>query len=387
MVDAELVTSQSFIGWINYLFHEHFPLKNRDPWKLFEAMHNDSDMEQEELSEYNWEDFVYDIYGAIGYFEIKSVLEGTDAVIMDVINESEPESEEEKGNAELSVFDHMKNVRHFLREYRQDSSLDEQEQLSILLKMLRTYYEQDSPRIAGEFEDKKLMKLLFSASLSDAPAFVIKSLAEVYEKDFWELWNQIKEVARRKWIYAGELTEVPPISTMDFFNQDPDDMIIFWKGDGEIEFSENLRKWFLDLSDRYTEIIKSGFLIKSPMNWILNLMEYADENYYHIYTFNNFWEETMEHLNDSRYLALWKIYDEMLHDPEMESAGSVIFIPGEFEVEHIGSYYAETRPRRRLRMGWGVMHREKKYNKARVTFRRYMALVANGKLRKEVFGF
>lgn len=220
----------------------------------------------------------------------------------------------------------------------------------------------------------------------DAPALIVKILAETYEKDFWELWRQIKDVARR-WIYAEEAAEALPISTAKFFEQDPDDMILFWEDDGRIRFSKELKKWFEDLSDRYDELMRTEFTVEGPLEWILDLMEYADENYYHVYTIDDFFEETLEHLRDLRYLSLWKIYDEMLHDPELEEAGSVIFVPEEPGYEHVGLFYFDPQPRRRLLKEWKSMSKEKKNNKARKTFRRYMALVANRKLRKRVFGF
>lgn len=51
------------------------------------------------------------------------------------------------------------------------------------------------------------------------------------------------------------------------------------------------------------------------------------------------------------------------------------------------SVYFDPQSRRRLLKEWKSMSKENKNNKARVTFRRYMALAANKKLRKEVFGF
>lgn len=77
----------------------------------------------------------------------------------------------------------------------------------------------------------------------------------------------------------------------------------------------------------------------------------------------------------------------MLHNPEFEEAGSVIFVPEGSEYEHEGLHYLREQPRHRLLKSWSIMERDKRFNKARVTLRRYMALVANKELRKEVFGF
>lgn len=77
----------------------------------------------------------------------------------------------------------------------------------------------------------------------------------------------------------------------------------------------------------------------------------------------------------------------MLHDPMMEEAGSIIFVPDVPEYENVGVHCFGTQPRRRLKYIWDTMREEEKNNKARVTFRRYMALLENRKLRMEIFGF
>lgn len=183
------------------------------------------------------------------------------------------------------------------------------------------------------------------------------------------------------------LFEAAPVSTMDFLGIASDDMILFWGDDEEIHFSEELKNWFAVLKSRYNDIVKDDVVVENPLYWILDIMQYADENYYCIYTFADFLNETIEHLNDKHFLALWRIYDELLHDPELEEAGSVVFVPEGPEYENAGLYYIGEQPRRRLKKSWNIMEKEEKNNRARVTFRRYMALVENKRLRKEIFGF
>ena len=50
-------------------------------------------------------------------------------------------------------------------------------------------------------------------------------------------------------------------------------------------------------------------------------------------------------------------------------------------------HYWGEQPKRRLISSWSIMDPSKKKNKARVTLRRYLALVANRRLREKVFGF
>ncbi len=55
MVNGDIATSQAYIGWIYYLFQTQCPQKNNDPWALFEALHNQMDMD---LERYDWGGFI-----------------------------------------------------------------------------------------------------------------------------------------------------------------------------------------------------------------------------------------------------------------------------------------------------------------------------------------
>ncbi|MCM1252068.1 MAG: hypothetical protein NC321_04545 [Clostridium sp.] len=392
MVDAEPVTIHAYTGWINYLFQEKYYFKNRDPWKLFEIMHKDENDYYIERTD--WQDFIQEEYGVLGHIEIYAVLNGTEAAIAymeDLINDCEEKEDEGEQQGHFSILNCAKAVKKAIEEFKKASSLTEKEAAFFLVEMLKKYYEQDSMAlsIGDEYDDKILRKILLFTAVSDIPAYVFKAIAEIFEMDFWELWERFSGVARRRISEKQEEYNhiVKEITTMELFNQSPDDMIPYWKPDGRIKFSEELQSWFQKIKKQFDALMQEEIQIANPLRWIIDLMVYADEEYYHIYTFADFFEETTENLMDKRYIVLWKIYDDMLHRPELEEAGSVIFVPEGSEHEHEGLHYLGEQLRRRLVKSWGIMERDKRYNKARVTLRRYMALAANKELRKEVFGF
>lgn len=115
------------------------------------------------------------------------------------------------------------------------------------------------------------------------------------------------KVRIEKLFQMGGMMEIPQetisVSTMDFFGITSDDMILFWDDDENIQFSQELKNWFDDLKSRFDMFMESGDRVENSLYWILELMEYADENYYRVYTFSNFFNETMEHLNDRRFLT------------------------------------------------------------------------------------
>ncbi|MEE0685738.1 MAG: hypothetical protein UEA60_03695 [Lachnospiraceae bacterium] len=172
---------------------------------------------------------------------------------------------------------------------------------------------------------------------------------------------------------SNDMYCISPISTEKFFCQSADDMIIYWEEGCELEFSNELKDWFRELRVQYGDLLNENFSIDKMMFYIVELLEEANENYYNIYAFTGFVEETLENMQDKRYQVLWKIFDNMIHDPKMLEIGNVIFVPDE--------------PKRRLTSSWCVMEWSKKNNKARMLLRRYMALMGNKELRCKIFGF
>lgn len=339
-VDGVAVSSWNYVGWINYLFHERYHVKNLDPWKLFEAMYYD-DGEDEEYTQ--WDKFSGPGYAFIGTCEIYAVKYGVEEAIkrFDKVY---------KGKTENYAYEFMKKAIEIAKQYVEKYPSDQENQLKEWMRLIRLYYEQSSENSTWDIsEDEKYKPLMICLYISDAPVFIVKALSEVYGKNFWSLWEEIRDVVARKNtdFYGGERYYVKPVSTAEFFKLKPEDMIPYWEEGGDFALTEKLWDWFKDLKEDFDAITEEDLVIAEPLTYILGLMEEAEENYYQIYTFAEFFEETLEHLQDKRYLRLWKLYEEMLRDPELKAA----------------------------------------WEASRVSLRGYMALVANRKLREKVFGF
>ena len=87
------------------------------------------------------------------------------------------------------------------------------------------------------------------------------------------------------------------------------------------------------------------------------------------------------------YWAWWMIYEEMVYSPKLLEAGSVIFAPEGTENKRNGFWENKRKSKRVLIDDWFSIPKEKKNNLGRRTLRRYMALMANKKLRSIVFGY
>lgn len=172
---------------------------------------------------------------------------------------------------------------------------------------------------------------------------------------------------------SNDMYCISPISTEKFLCQSADNMIIYWEEGCKLEFTKELKDWFEELRAQYNDLLNDDFSIDRMLSYISDLLKEANDNYYNIYAFTGFVEETLENMQDKRYQVVWKMFDNMIHDPEMIEIGNVIFVPDE--------------PKRRLISSWWVMDWSKRNNKARMILRRYMALMGNKELRCKIFGF
>ncbi len=382
MVNGELVDTWSCVGWLNYLFDEEKHVKNFDAWKLFEAI-NYSEHEYHIWIDWGrWDGFGDKRYAFISGCEIHSVMCGVD----EALKKFKPLA---KGRLEKLVWDAMKNTNELLRLSVEKKLNSNKCYCEEMMQCIKQFYLKEDMEEVKKLFDGKYESLIIGLNVTDAPAFVVKVISEIFEKDFKELWDGVKEVVYRKQelLYGNECYCIIPISTAEFFKQSPDDMIYYWEDDDKITFSDELWEWFGTLRKEYERLSEEDVTIESLLHYMVELLDEADENYYNIFAFTEFVEECMERLRDKRYQVLWRLFDNMIHNEELKKAGDVVFVPDGPGHENEGIHYWGEQPKRRLISSWSIMDPSKKKNKARVTLRRYLALVANRKLREKVFGF
>ena len=187
------------------------------------------------------------------------------------------------------------------------------------------------------------------------------------------MWDRIKDVAKRETI-KSQTYDYP---TEEFFQVSKDDLIYFWTKEKPIDFSEDLQAWLQELKSRFDQIMAEGVNMQFPFRRIKATLDFAQEHYVRIYVFDDFMNETMDYITDARFIALWQLFDEVLHDPENLKAASVLFEIA--DPNWVGSS--------RKCDQWGCLFSEDKFNKGRQAMRRFLALVANRDLRNKVFGF
>ncbi len=235
------------------------------------------------------------------------------------------------------------------------------------------------------------------------PARVVAFLAcECRGLEFWCEWKKIYKTVYHDEImkqYVSKEIEdtrraelervVPEVRTSDFLKQtfsllfrntpeelkwepdyylSDDDRLYWYDGSDEVVVSETVDRWLKELSERHKswkekltgeEIQQTDYI-----RYLLESFCRAEEIYKRIFLFSDMFYEFQAHGMEADYSAAMKLFDELVE--ENRKTGELIHT---------------------VQGKWDMACRNVTKNKARMIIRRYLAVMANHKLRWRYFGF
>ena len=370
--DGGISTGRAYLMWANTALGEQYRSNNGDPWEIYLLL---KELGQEQYySVKDFSGFWYTFNGFMGLIDIIAVTKGIQAVVDELGEKQEKGESDEDYRFRLKKKDDVTNMLKIVYEFKKNSTLPIDEQYEYLIELIRNAfnfsYRED---ILEKYEANNLDVLFCRILINKYIGIIGKIIADVYEKDFWEVWDRIKDVAKRDTTNS----KIYDYETEEYFQVSKDDLIYFWTKEKPIEFSESLQEWLQGLKGRFDEIMAEGVNMKSPLRRIADTLDFGKVHYVRLYVFDDFMNETLDNITDARFIALWQLFDEVLHDQENLKAASVLF-----EVAHPnwvgGSRKCDQ---------WWCLSSEDKFNKGRQSMRRFLALVANRDLRNKIFGF
>lgn len=354
--DIRFHFDRACIAWINHIFDDDFTIVNEDRWEIYLLCQDD------EYQGYRCDysiDNLDSFLTVVSNFEIMSVENSIDKVLKTLTRYSG------EYYIELLIIT-LHNMIDFISDYK-----DTHKQTDSYLKLMDCIqlYLEDNHLI-----DEDMKPFFLCLKVIDSIVLPIKIISELYALDFWTLYNKVKNYPRHR---TFEDKKVFYLKTQDFVSASNNDLFYYWKEGGNIVISDEIEEWFNELYQSYLIYMEEKIIIENTFEWLIDILEYIQNQYCHIYAFTSFFKETLANLNDQRYLVLWKLLEEMAHDPQMLEEGHVIFQEDS----------EETNKSRRLYTEWCMMPLQHKFNPARMKLKRFMALIANNELRKKVFQF
>lgn len=384
-VNGDVIGSRFYVGWLNSLLGTDFSMKKRFRlWKNFEsyALSRVGDYDDPPSG------VLMDMipaglrYAACGveFADLMNIMEGTEMLT---------EDEVVPGTYPADVYGCKKAVEAFLKA---DPGRENVRRIWELLQKDKAEREQT--------EEEGLADIAgFSLFL---PARVIVYLTTEKKKiSFWETWKELRgsvyqDEAMKKYA-SDELEEerrelieapVPPVRTSEFLRQDgwftfhdtpkelkgkpnyyisDDDRLYWWDGSDEVIISEETDQWLKGLAQRHKDIIDhmdeagSG---QDFMKGFLSLFADIDQFYQRIFPFQSMFYDFLQNSGKREYRAALELLKEIADENKEE--GKII---------------------EKAKYSWDITSRNVTHNIGRMRLKRYLAAMANKKLREKYFGF
>lgn len=232
--DGHVYDAQNILGWLNYLFDEAYTnARVLDLWKIYRL-----------LPDYRRSD---DLLRLLPLSRLESVshrglLKYLAVARPDLferfVGEAENEQPDAGGTLPLSLF--LSALKNSIQEIAELDGQSADEKLSLLKDILTgkiTVQDLDGQEPYQTFS-------LLSAGM--APEFSVKYIADRFQLDFWELWAELEPLIPCRPETPENLTPLEPIaklSTSAFLRCSDDDRAWWWRPDGDVQFSEEMYRW------------------------------------------------------------------------------------------------------------------------------------------------
>ena len=382
--DISAIDAGYCIGWINHILGTDFTIKNR--FRLWEYF------EKENLSDGYTRDFSivgivqsvpstqYKGLGGIEFADICFILEGTKDLDEEILV---------KGSYPETILKAKKALQEYYAP--NDTKEERQQQLWNLLKMKC----EERNNVNDELGSIAKLSLQLPARV-----FVYLT-AELLDSNFWELWAKLrdnvyidedvsgyasKEIIEKREEYRTALPE--EVSTVDYFYNDgiftfwgtpesikrkpnyyiSNDERAYWWNEEEDFFSDGMEDWLNDLGEQHRELLSemSSYEIEKEdfLKELVDVLFEVNDCYKRVYAYRDMFYEFLMNSKDINYYAAIKLLKRL--SDENKDDGKIINV---------------------IRSSWSTESKNVIFNAGRRRMKRYLAVMANKKLRRKYFGF
>lgn len=392
-INGDVVNKQWYVGWLNNLLGTEFSMKNRlELWRNAEIVAEEF-LEWEEECDDNSEVFNHNKLMQIIPEELRCVAGGTElADLLYTINGTDSLAEEElvPGSYPYDIWQCKNAIIDLIKEYKEEAY----GKLVIILKMDRG--------VRDSLEEGALQRIGQLSLYMPAKVFLYL-FCEQKKILFWKRWFEVKsDVYRDEQMkkYASADIEnirrhkinepIEKVRTSDFLYQtywswkEPeevkdqekiyttdDDRLYWWDGTDEVIISEKNEKWLTELGKRHKELVeefeREGRCTDYKfLEEFLQVLKEVDEYYNRIFPFQSMFYEFLQNGSKAEYIAAVELLREIANDEENRKAGKLIEL---------------------VSTDWSWTDGRVTRNIGRLHMKRYMAVMANRRLREKYFGF
>ena len=353
--DGDPIGWKSGLGWLNYLFDESYTNERvAYPWRVWRLFCDNDDEGYFRLEEVDIRDIPDWVDNEGSFASLYSFLL---VVRPDLLNSATSEVQEEtsiEGESERPRLVTLeRSMWRALLGIADDVSESTEQKLSRIKDILK------SPQTAAavsEASGSEYYRSFATLSNSIPVPISVRLVAKKFSLEFWDLYNEVRDGDdARANLYDSDISKpsmspVPKLTTEEYTFSKGDDRAYWWSENGDVTFSDEMNHWLSTVRQELDELSEGKAAYENRMAFLQDLTD----------TLSGFVK------NGRRLLMFRETFDELIMNWKDERCQSAVVRLKRFLDELIE---AETP------------------DETAVWIRRYLAVLANPCLRKQVFGF
>ena len=222
---------------------------------------------------------------------------------------------EKKDTSMLSYLDMMIIMYNQMKDFKQSSTLSEEQQISHLIEMLTL-----DENTRDEWLKDKTQSIMVGFSHMLAPQITVKIISEIYEKDFWEMWFSIKGKSTSECIKLPDSKEerkLEEMSTEEYFSVNAENRLYWWSKDSDVNISDETKSWFENLNEQYKILCEKLEDQTDTLQWQKRLINFLGSHNRSFYFFEDLYFEFLGGFHTVSFRA-WTVMLENMAEKEQE---------------------------------------------------------------------
>ena len=331
--DDHVFDARKIIGWLNYLFGEHYTnSRGTDLWRIYQLLPDYR--KDDNLLPLLPDDASMDILGTLTYLAVTQENHEDEWKQIMAVPPHGPE--------EITLPDCIRIAENALKDLKASDEVSETQKLEQLKNVLKAGGQKVSPEIP------KLYRFIGGIASLLPIEVTAKLVADAFSLDFPSLLEELRPYARdvrELWNYKDRQPPqpVPPVDTASFLGCSDNDRAWWWTPDGDVRFSDEMAAWLSQCRTELEALANQESLLHGtePPKLLIETLYDVQEQHRYVFAFREMFYDFVAHSEWPMVQAAIR-YLRQLSEREPDSSGNL---------------------------------------------RRYLAVMGNLPLRKKVFGF
>ena len=285
--DDHIYDAWEIIGWLNYLFGEHYTnCRATDLWQIYQL-----------LPDYRKDNNLLPLLPDDASMDVLGTL-----IYLTVTRENHEDEWNQliavppHGQEEITLPDCIRIAENALKDLKAFDETSEKERLEQLKNVLKTGDQKVSPEIP------KLCRFIGGISSMLPVEISAKLVADTFSLNFSTLLEELRPYARdvrELWNYKDRQPPkpVPPVSTASFLGCSDDDRAWWWRPDGDVHFSDEMTIWLSQCRTELETLANQEPLLHGtePLRLLMETLYDIQEQHRYVFAFREMFYDFVAH--------------------------------------------------------------------------------------------